>query len=67
MRLLVIERLMNPRSRRTALQNKDNYFFKSDFNEIDMCRACKIYPQLKNIIVKRINDCADKLGYRHDL
>lgn len=67
MRLLVIERLLNPRSRRSAYQNKDDYFFKSKFNEIDMCRACKIFPQLKNITIRKINECIDNLGYRNDL
>lgn len=67
MRLLVIERILNPRSRRSAHQNKDNYFFKSDFSETDMSRACQKYPAIKDIIIKKINDYIEKLGYRDNI
>ena len=65
LRLLVIERILNPRSRRQAHQNKDNYFFRSEFSETDMSRACQIYPSIKNSIVKEINKNIEKYKFRN--
>lgn len=67
LRLLVMERILNPRSRRTSHQNKDNYFFRSNFNEIDMCRACQIYSSIKNNIVREMNKNIKKYGFRNKI
>jgi transposase len=56
MRLLVVERLFNPGSKRAALANKDNYFFRSDFTEDDMCRTLDFFAAHKDKIIATMNN-----------
>ena len=63
-RLLVIERILNPKSMFSAFKNKNNYFFKSDFNETDMYRSQNILSQQKEKIVRSMNKGIKDLGFR---
>lgn len=63
-RLLVTERILNPKSMFSSFKNKNNYFFKSDFNETDMYRSQNILSQQKEKIVRSMNKSIKDLGFR---
>jgi transposase len=65
MRLLVMERIIAPGSKLSAVHNRDNYFFKSDFTEDDVYRALDIFAQAKKRIVSAMNRSIDTQGKRN--
>ncbi len=65
LRLLVCERIVSPRSKRSAWQNKGNYFFKSDFSCDDVYRSLDVLAEIKNNILSAINRNIDKANIRN--
>lgn len=63
-RLLVCERILNPASKLKAWQNKDSYFFRTEFEEYDVYRALDILSSLRERVVSAINRYIDSLGIR---
>jgi transposase len=55
MRLLVIERIVSPGSKLSAVSNKDSYFFKSDFTDDDVYRALDVFAGAKKKIISAMN------------
>ena len=64
LRLLVCERILNPGSKIAAWNNKDNYFFRSEFEEQHVYRALSALEPMKNKIVSAINRSINKQGIR---
>ena len=64
LRLLVCERILNPRSMFSSYNNKENYFFKSAFSENDMYRSQKVFFGMKNKVIKAMNKGIKELGFR---
>ncbi len=63
-RLLVTERILNPGPKCCAWENKDNYFFRTDFECHDMYRALSELAPLKHRIVSAINRSIEKASLR---
>lgn len=61
MRLLVCERLLDPGSKLSAWQNKEHYFFRSDFSDDDVYRALDLLACCKDRIVSTVNSRIDSL------
>lgn len=55
MRLLVMERILNPGSKLSAVKNKEGYFFKSDFTDDDIYRALDVFASAKKKIISAMN------------
>lgn len=55
LRLLVIERLLNPGSKLVAFKNRHHYFFRSDFSDDDMYRSLDFFCLIKDRIVASMN------------
>ncbi len=66
MRLCVCERLFDPGSRLSAWQNRQGFFFRSEFLEDDACRALDVFADSKTRIVGPMNRALDRMGYRRD-
>jgi len=64
LRLLVCERILNPGSKLAAWNNKDGYFFRSEFGQHDVYRALSLLAPLKDKVVSSINRGIDKQGVR---
>lgn len=64
LRLLVCERILNPGSKIAAWNNKDGYFFRSEFEEQHVYRALSALEPMKGKIVSAINRAVDKQGIR---
>lgn len=64
LRLLVIERLLTPGSKLSAFNNKDNYFFKSDFSLDDIYCALGVFADNKDKIIASMNRSIEKSGER---
>jgi len=54
-RLLVCERILNPGSKVKAWNNKDKYFFRTDFEERDVYRALDLLAPLRQKVISAIN------------
>lgn len=65
MRLLVIERLVSPGSKLSAVGNKDNHFFKSDFTDDDVYRSLDVFAASKKKIIRAMNKSIDTQGKRN--
>ena len=48
MRLLVVERLLHPCSKRSAVASRDGYFFRYDFTEDDVYRALDLLASARD-------------------
>lgn len=67
MRLLTVERLFHPSSKRAAYLNKDNYFFRSEFSEDDVYRSLDFFADIKDKIIATINKrIEDSYGRNRD-
>ena len=64
MRLLVSERIVAPGSKRAAWQNRDRYFFKSDFSEDDLYRALDGIAAAKDSVIVAMNRRIAESGSR---
>ena len=64
MRLLVIERMLEPGSKYSAFENRDKYFFKSDFSDADIYRSLDFFADKKDAIVAGMNRSIKKQGLR---
>ena len=63
-RLLVVERILNPGSKVAAWKNRVRYFFRTDFEEHDVYRALSILAHLRTKVISAINRYVDSLGIR---
>lgn len=64
MRLLTVERIINPGSKKSAWENKEHYFFRTAFSLEDTYRALDVLCGCKDKIVSAINRAIDKMGIR---
>ena len=64
MRLLTVERIINPGSKKSAWENKGHYFFRTAFSLEDTYRALDVLCGCKDKIVSAINRAIDKMGIR---
>lgn len=64
MRLLTVERIINPGSKKSAWENKERYFFRTAFSLEDTYRALDVLCGCKDKIVSAINRAIDKMGIR---
>lgn len=64
MRLLVCERILSPGSKLSAFNNRDGYFFRTDFGLHDVYRALTELAPLKGRVVSAVNRHVDSLGAR---
>ena len=55
MRLLVIERILNPGSKLKALKGASDYFFASDFSDDDLYKALDVFAEAKDRIISAMN------------
>lgn len=64
MRLLTVERIIDPGSKKSAWENKEHYFFRTAFSLEDTYRALDVLCSCKDKIVSAINRAIDKMGIR---
>ena len=64
MRLLVVERILDPGSKKHAWENKDRYFFRTEFELDDTYRALDVLCACRDGIVSAVNRAVDKMGVR---
>lgn len=64
MRLLVCERILSPGSKLAAFNNREGYFFRSEFGLHDVYRALTELAPLKGRVVSAVNRHVDSLGCR---
>ena len=64
LRLMICERLLNPGSKLSDWQNKDNYFFRTDFSDDDMYRSLNILADLKSNIISSMNKSLERMNLR---
>ena len=64
MRLLVVERILDPGSKKHAWRNKDRYFFRTEFGLDDAYRALDVLCACRDRIVSAVNRAVDKMGIR---
>ncbi len=64
MRLLVTERVLDPGSKKHAWENRDRYFFRTEFSLDDTYRALDPICACRDRIVSAINRAVDKMGIR---
>lgn len=64
MRLLVVERILDPGSKKHAWENKDRYFFRTEFELDDTYRALDVLRACRDRIVSAVNRAVDKMGIR---
>ena len=55
MRLLVSDRLFDQRSKLSAWENKDKWFFRTDFSQSDVYRALDVLADIKDKIISAMN------------
>ena len=63
-RLLVCERVINPSSKLSAYNNKNNYFFRTSFSEDDMYRALDELADVKDTVISAMNHSISSSGIR---
>lgn len=61
MRLLVVERLLHPCSKRSAVASRDGYFFRCDFTEDDVYRALDLLASARDKVVSAVNRGVERL------
>lgn len=64
MRLLVVERILDPGSKKHAWENKDRYFFRTEFSLEDTYRALDVLRACRDRIVSAVNRAVDRMGIR---
>ena len=64
MRLLVVERILDPGSKKRAWENRDRYFFRTEFELEDTYRALDVLCACRDRIVSAANRAVDKMGVR---
>lgn len=64
MRLLVVERILGPGSKRGAYAGRDGYFFRCDFTEDDMCRVLDALAAARDRVVSAVNRGVERLHGR---
>ena len=64
LRLLVMQRLLDPCSKRAALSHADKHFFKSDFSDNDVYRSLDEFARLSDSIISKMNSTIAKSGIR---
>ena len=64
MRLLVVERILDPGSKKRAWENRDRYFFRTEFSLDDTYRALDPIIACGDRVVSAINRAVDKMGVR---
>ena len=64
MRLLTVERILDPGSKKRAWENRGRYFFRTEFSLDDTYRALDVLCACRDKIVSAVNRAVDKMGIR---
>ena len=64
MRLLTVERILDPGSKKRAWENRDRHFFRTEFSLDDTYRALDPICACRDRIVSAANRAVDKMGVR---
>ena len=64
MRLLTVERILDPGSKKHAWENRERYFFRTEFSLDDTYRALDPICACRDRIVSAVNRTVDKMGIR---
>ena len=64
MRLLVVERILDPGSKKHAWEGRERYFFRTEFSLDDTYRALDPICACRERVVSAINRAVDRLGIR---
>ena len=64
MRLLTVERILDPGSKKQAWENKDRHFFRTEFSLDDTYRALDVLRGCGDRIVSAVNRAVDRMGIR---
>ena len=64
MRLLTVERILDPGSKKRAWENRDRHFFRTEFSLDDTYRALDPICACRDRIVSAVNRAVDKMGIR---
>ena len=64
MRLLAVERILDPGSKKQAWENRDRYFFRTEFELADAYRALDVLCGCRDRVVSAIHRAVDKMGVR---
>nr|WP_314640021.1 IS1634 family transposase [uncultured Olsenella sp.] len=64
LRLLAVERVLDPGSKISAWRHREGYFFRCDFAEHDVYRALTLLAPLRDRVVSAVNRHVDSLGLR---
>lgn len=64
MRLLTVERILDPGSKKHAWENRERYFFRTEFSLEDTYRALDPICACRDRIVSAVNRAVDKMGIR---
>lgn len=64
MRLLTVERIIDPGSKKGAWENRGRHFFRCEFSLEDTYRALDVLCGCRDRVVSAINRSADKMGIR---
>lgn len=64
MRLLTVERILDPGSKKHAWENRERYFFRTEFSLDDTYRALDPICACRDRIVSAVNRAVDKMGIR---
>ena len=64
MRLLTVERILDPGSKKQAWENRDRHFFRTEFSLDDTYRALDVLRGCGDRIVSAINRAVDRMGIR---
>ena len=63
-RLLVVERLLSPGSKRSAWSNRGRYFFRTEFSDDDVYRALDEIASAKDFVIGAMNRSIAAAGIR---
>lgn len=64
MRLLTVERILDPGSKKKAWENRGRHFFRCDFSLDDTYRALDALCSCRDKVVSAINRSVDRMGMR---
>ena len=64
-RALVCERIVSPGSKLAACENKERYFFKTDFSQNDVYRSLEDLAKAKDTVISAMNRAIQKAGIRN--
>ena len=65
MRLLALERMIEPSSKKSAFERRESYFFRNDFSDDDIYRALDFFADAKGPVVSAMNRSIEAMHPRN--